>query len=141
MAPQRAPRAQMSGADAVIPSLHAQGVEVVFGMVGGQIMLVYDALRRDGNLRYIIVGHEQGGAHIAEGFARATGRPGVVMTTSGPGATNLVTGLADAMMDSTPVVAVTGQLPSHLLGNERRLPESRHARHYHAHHQAQLPTH
>ncbi len=116
--PHGAPRAQMSGADAVIASLHALGVEVVFGMVGGQIMPVYDALHRDGKLRHIIVGHEQGGAHMAEGFARATGKAGVVMTTSGPGATNLVTGLADAMMDSTPVVAVTGQVPSHLLGND-----------------------
>ncbi|MFH1034234.1 MAG: biosynthetic-type acetolactate synthase large subunit [Pseudomonadota bacterium] len=115
---RRAPRAQHSGADAVIASLHSQGVEVVFGMVGGQIMPVYDALHRDGNLRHIIVGHEQGGAHMAEGFARATGKAGVVMTTSGPGATNLVTGLADAMMDSTPVVAITGQVPSHLLGND-----------------------
>ncbi|MBI4797151.1 MAG: biosynthetic-type acetolactate synthase large subunit [Desulfarculus sp.] len=113
-----APRPRHSGADAVIASLHAQGVEVIFGMVGGQIMPVYDALHRDGKLRHIIVGHEQGGAHMAEGFARATGKAGVVMTTSGPGATNLVTGLADAMMDSTPVVAITGQVPSHLLGND-----------------------
>ena len=111
-------RARHSGADAVIAALHAQGVEVVFGMVGGQIMPVYDALHRDGALRHIIVGHEQGGAHMAEGYARATGRAGVVMTTSGPGATNLVTGLADAMMDSTPVVAITGQVASHLLGND-----------------------
>ncbi len=112
------PARRVSGADAVIASLHAQGVDVVFGMVGGQIMPVYDALYRDGNLRHIIVGHEQGGAHMAEGYARATGRPGVVMTTSGPGATNLVTGLADAMMDSTPLVAITGQVPSQLLGND-----------------------
>ncbi len=112
------PRSRATGADAVIASLKAQGVEVIFGMVGGQIMPVYDALHRDGGLKHLIVGHEQGGAHMAEGFARVTGRPGVVMTTSGPGATNLVTGLADAMMDSTPVVAITGQVSSHLLGND-----------------------
>ncbi len=107
-----------NGSDAIIASLHAQGVDVVFGMVGGSIISVYDALHRDGNLKHVIVGHEQGGAHMAEGYARATGKPGVVMTTSGPGATNLVTGLADAMMDSTPIVAITGQVVSRLLGND-----------------------
>ncbi len=107
-----------TGADAVIACLKHQGVDVVFGMVGGAIMPVYDALYRDGSIRHLIVGHEQGAAHMASGYARTSGRPGVVMTTSGPGATNLVTGLADAMMDSTAMVAITGQVVSGLLGND-----------------------
>ncbi|MCF8034263.1 MAG: biosynthetic-type acetolactate synthase large subunit [Desulfarculaceae bacterium] len=107
-----------TGADAVVACLKHQGVEVIFGMTGGSIMPVYDALFRDGEIKHIIVGHEQGAAHMAEGYARATGKVGVVMTTSGPGATNLVTGLADAFMDSTPMVAITGQVTSNLLGND-----------------------
>ncbi len=112
------PQARQTGAEAIIASLKAAGVDVLFGMVGGVMIPTYDALYRDGSLRHLIVGHEQGGAHMAEGYARASGRPGVVMATSGPGATNLVTGLADAMMDSTPLVAITGQVSSHLLGND-----------------------
>lgn len=107
-----------TGADAVVDALRAQGVELIFGMVGGQIMPVYDALYRHHCFGHVLVGHEQGAAHMAEGYARATGKPGVIMTTSGPGATNLVTGLADAFMDSTPVVAITGQVASTLLGND-----------------------
>ncbi|MCB2228858.1 MAG: biosynthetic-type acetolactate synthase large subunit [Desulfarculaceae bacterium] len=107
-----------TGADAVVACLKHQGVEVIFGMTGGSIMPVYDALFRDGEIKHVIVGHEQGAAHMAEGYARATGKVGVVMTTSGPGATNLVTGLADAFMDSTPMVAITGQVTSNLLGND-----------------------
>jgi acetolactate synthase-1/2/3 large subunit len=107
-----------TGADAVVACLKHQGVEVIFGMTGGSIMPVYDALFRDGGIAHVIVGHEQGAAHMAEGYARATGKVGVVMTTSGPGATNLVTGLADAFMDSTPLVAITGQVTSNLLGND-----------------------
>ncbi|ADK83712.1 acetolactate synthase, large subunit, biosynthetic type [Desulfarculus baarsii DSM 2075] len=107
-----------NGADAVVDALRAQGVELIFGMVGGQIMPVYDALHRHHCFGHVLVGHEQGAAHMAEGYARATGKPGVIMTTSGPGATNLVTGLADAFMDSTPVVAITGQVASTLLGND-----------------------
>ena len=107
-----------NGSDAIIASLVNQGVEYVFGMTGGAIMPVYDAMFRSGAPRHIIAGHEQGAAHMAEGYARVTGRPGVVFTTSGPGATNLVTGLADAMMDSTPMVAITGQVSSNLLGND-----------------------
>ena len=107
-----------NGADAVVDALRAQGVELIFGMVGGQIMPVYDALYRHHCFGHVLVGHEQGAAHMAEGYARATGKPGVIMTTSGPGATNLVTGLADAFMDSTPVVAITGQVASTLLGND-----------------------
>ncbi len=107
-----------TGADAVVDALRAQGVELIFGMVGGQIMPVYDALYRHRCFGHVLVGHEQGAAHMAEGYARATGKPGVVMTTSGPGATNLVTGLADAFMDSTPLVAITGQVGTSLLGND-----------------------
>ena len=116
--PLRENRAAPTGADAVIQALSEQGVEVVFGMVGGAIMPVYDALYRAGAPRHIICGHEQGAAHMAEGYARVTGKAGVVFTTSGPGATNLVTGLANAMMDSTPLVALTGQVSSSLLGND-----------------------
>ncbi|BEQ17102.1 biosynthetic-type acetolactate synthase large subunit [Desulfoferula mesophila] len=112
------PQAAYTGADAVVACLKHQGVEVIFGMTGGVISPVYDALFRDGSIKHVIVGHEQGAAHMAEGYARATGKVGVVMTTSGPGATNLVTGLADAFMDSTPMVAITGQVTSNLLGND-----------------------
>ncbi len=107
-----------SGAEALIEGLKAQGVEVLFGVTGGAIMPVYDALYREGSLRHIIVGHEQGAAHMADGYARVTGRPGVMLATSGPGATNLVTGLATAIMDSIPVVAITGQVPTGLIGND-----------------------
>ena len=112
------PGREFTGADAVIATLLHEGVEVVFGMVGGAIMPVYDAMYRREGLRHVMVGHEQGAAHMADGYARATGRPGVVITTSGPGATNLVTGLATAMMDSIPMVAFTGQVSSNLLGND-----------------------
>lgn len=107
-----------TGADTVVASLLHQDVEIVFGMQGGSIMPVYDSLYRVGAPRHIMVGHEQGAAHMADGYARATGKPGVVVTTSGPGATNLVTGLANAMMDSIPMVAITGQVTSNLLGND-----------------------
>jgi len=107
-----------TGADTVIACLLQQDVELVFGMQGGSIMPVYDSLFKAGAPRHIIVGHEQGAAHMADGYARVTGKPGVVLTTSGPGATNLVTGLANAMMDSIPLVAITGQVTSNLLGND-----------------------
>lgn len=107
-----------TGAEAIVEALKAQGVERIFGMTGGAIMPVYDALYRDGGIQHVLVGHEQGGAHMAEGYAKVTGRPGVVLTTSGPGATNLTTGLADAIMDSVPLVAITGQVPTPLIGND-----------------------
>jgi len=107
-----------TGAQALVETLKEQGVEIIFGFIGGQIMPLYDALMRDGSIRHITVGHEQGGTHMADGYARATGRTGVVMATSGPGATNLVTGLTNAMMDSTPLVAITGQVPTNLIGND-----------------------
>lgn len=115
---RRSRRGERTGAEALIDGLKAEGVDLIFGMIGGAIMPAYDALFRDGTLRHVVVGHEQGAAHMAEGYARVTGRPGVVLTTSGPGATNLVTGLADAMMDSTPLVALTGQVPAALIGND-----------------------
>jgi acetolactate synthase-1/2/3 large subunit len=107
----------LRGADLVVEALVAEGVEVVFGHPGGAIMPIYDALY-EGPIRHVLVRHEQGGVHAADGYARATGRVGVCMATSGPGATNLVTGLAAAMMDSIPVVAITGQVPSRLIGTD-----------------------
>ncbi|RMH08702.1 MAG: biosynthetic-type acetolactate synthase large subunit [Aquificota bacterium] len=106
------------GADIVIEVLKEEGVEVIFGHPGGAIMEVYDALYRDGSIKHILARHEQGAGHMAEGYAKATGKVGVAMSTSGPGATNLVTAIADAYMDSVPVVFITGQVPTHLIGND-----------------------
>lgn len=102
---------KMSGAQALIESLERQKVKVIFGILGGSILPVYDALR-DSKVRHILTRHEQGAAHMADGFARASGKPGVCIATSGPGATNLVTGIATAHMDSSPIVAFTGQVPT-----------------------------
>ncbi len=106
------------GADLVIETLKEEGVEVIFGLPGGAIMEVYDALYRDGSIKHILARHEQGAGHMAEGYARATGKVGVAMTTSGPGATNIVTPIADAYMDSVPMVVITGQVPTHMIGND-----------------------
>jgi acetolactate synthase I/II/III large subunit len=107
-----------NGADAVLRSLEAEGVEVVFGLPGGAILPIYDALARETSLRHVLARHEQGAGHMAEGYARASGRVGVAFATSGPGATNLVTPIADAWMDSTPLVCVTGQVRSFLIGTD-----------------------
>ena len=109
----------ISGAEALMRSLEYQGVETIFGYPGGSIMPVFDALydHRD-TLNHILVRHEQGAAHAAQGFARSSGEVGVCLVTSGPGATNTVTGLADAMMDSTPVVLISGQVGSGFLGTD-----------------------
>ena len=107
----------MKGAEALLKAMEREGVEVIFGHPGGAIMPTYDALY-DSPIRHILVRHEQGGVHAATAYARATGRVGVVMATSGPGALNLVTGLADAHMDSTPVVAITGNVPRALIGTD-----------------------
>src|SRR4030065_282426 len=107
---------RMSGAKALIQSLEHQNVDTIFGILGGAILPVYDALCDTKKIRHILARHEQGAAHAAEGYARASGRPGVCMATSGPGATNLVTGIANAYMDSTPLVAITGQVSRSLLG-------------------------
>src|ERR1700756_5733145 len=108
----------MSGADMVIKPLVDQGVEVVFGYPGGAVLPIYDSLFKQNRLRHILVRHEQAAVHAAEGYARSTGKVGVVLVTSGPGATNAVTGLTDALMDSTPIVCLTGQVPTHLIGND-----------------------
>ena len=112
-------RGSISGSQAVLEALIAEGVSTLFGYPGGAIMPIYDALYdyKD-KLQHILVRHEQGGIHAAQGFARASGKTGVVFATSGPGATNLVTGLADAMIDSTPLVCITGQVFAHLLGTD-----------------------
>ena len=103
---------KMTGAKALIEALERQKVTTIFGILGGAILPVYDELCGNKNIRHILARHEQGAAHAAEGYARASGRPGVCMATSGPGATNLVTGIANAYMDSSPVIALTGQVPS-----------------------------
>ena len=108
---------KMNGGQARIKSLEMEGVEVVFGLPGCAILPVYDPII-DSPIRHILVRHEQGAGHMAEGYAHATGRPGVAMVTSGPGATNIVTPLADAMMDSIPIVVITGQVPSAAIGTD-----------------------
>src|SRR5207253_8998940 len=112
------PAEPLSGAEIVIKALVDQSVDVVFGYPGGAVLPIYDALFKQNSLRHILVRHEQGAVHAAEGYARSTGRVGVVLVTSGPGATNAVTGLTDALMDSVPIVCLTGQVPTHLIGND-----------------------
>lgn len=110
---------QLSGSQAVLEALLAEGVDTIFGYPGGAIMPIYDALYDyNEKIKHILVRHEQGGVHAAQGYARTSGRVGVVFATSGPGATNLVTGLADAMIDSNPIVCITGQVFAHLLGTD-----------------------
>ena len=108
----------MTGAEMVIRALKDQGVRHIFGYPGGAVLPIYDALFEDADIEHVLVRHEQGAVHAAEGYARSTGKPGVVLVTSGPGATNAVTGLTDALMDSIPLVVVTGQVPTHLIGND-----------------------
>src|SRR3954463_3317106 len=109
----------ISGSEAVLRAFIAEGVETIFGYPGGAIMPIYDALYDyNDRLQHILVRHEQGAIHAAQGYARTSGKTGIVFATSGPGATNLVTGLADAMIDSTPGVCVTGQVYAHLLGTD-----------------------
>jgi acetolactate synthase-1/2/3 large subunit len=108
----------MNGADAVLRSLEAEGVEVMFGLPGGAILPLYDAMARGTTVRHVLARHEQGAGHMAEGYARASGKVGVAVATSGPGATNLVTPIADAWMDSTPLVCITGQVRSFLIGTD-----------------------
>ncbi|MDH3659885.1 MAG: acetolactate synthase 3 large subunit [Alphaproteobacteria bacterium] len=108
----------MTGAEVVLRALVEQGVEVVFGYPGGAVLPLYDAFFKQNSIRHILVRHEQGAVHAAEGYARSTGKVGVVLVTSGPGATNTVTGLTDALMDSVPIVCLTGQVPTHMIGND-----------------------
>jgi acetolactate synthase I/II/III large subunit len=109
---------RMLGADAILRSLEAEGVEVAFGIPGGAILPTYDAIARGTTVRHVLARHEQGAGHMAEGYARASGRVGVAFATSGPGATNLVTPIADAWMDSTPLVCITGQVRTALIGTD-----------------------
>src|SRR5205809_5767728 len=109
---------RMVGADAILRSLEAEGVEVAFGLPGGAILPTYDAIARGTTVRHVLARHEQGAGHMAQGYARATGKVGVAIATSGPGATNLVTPIADAWMDSTPLVCITGQVRTHLIGTD-----------------------
>ncbi len=110
--------AQMTGSEIVLKALVDQGVEVIFGYPGGAVLPIYDAIFQQNALRHILVRAEAGAVHAAEGYARSTGKVGVVLVTSGPGATNAVTGLVDALMDSIPLVCLTGQVPTHLIGND-----------------------
>ncbi len=114
---QKGQMKKLTGAEIVIQSLIAEGVDTIFGYPGGAILPTYDALL-DSSIRHVLVRHEQGATHMAEGYARVSGRPGVVLVTSGPGATNIVTGLADAYMDSIPLVAITGQVSTTMIGND-----------------------
>ncbi|MFC1766938.1 biosynthetic-type acetolactate synthase large subunit [Candidatus Margulisiibacteriota bacterium] len=109
---------EMTGAQAIIESLKKEGVDLIFGYPGGTVMPIYDALYSEKAIKHILVRHEQGGAHAADGYARATGKVGVCIGTSGPGATNLITGIATAYMDSIPMVAITGQVGAPLLGRD-----------------------
>ena len=109
---------ELNGGEILIQSLLDQGVDTIFGYPGGVVLGIYDSLFKTPQLRHILVRHEQGGTHMADGYARATGKPGVILATSGPGATNTVTGITTAMMDSIPMVVLTGQVPSTLIGND-----------------------
>ncbi len=113
------PSERITGCEAIVRCLIAEGVDILYGYPGGAIMPVYDELFKYRNeIHHVLTRHEQGAAHAAQGFARISGRVGVAMATSGPGATNLITGIADAQIDSTPLVCITGQVPSHLLGSD-----------------------
>jgi len=110
--------AELSGAEILLQCLVDLGVEVVFGYPGGAVLPIYDALYNHPTIKHVLVRHEQGATHMAEGYARSTGKPGVVLVTSGPGATNAITGITDALMDSIPMVVITGQVATHLIGSD-----------------------
>ncbi|MHB1477880.1 MAG: thiamine pyrophosphate-binding protein, partial [Coriobacteriia bacterium] len=109
---------KMTGAQAIVRSLQEEGVEVVFGYPGGVVLPLFDALYEAEGMRVILTRHEQGATHAADAYARVTGKPGVVIVTSGPGAANTVTGIANAYMDSVPLVVITGQVATHVLGTD-----------------------
>ncbi|MDH3692133.1 MAG: acetolactate synthase 3 large subunit [Gammaproteobacteria bacterium] len=109
---------ELTGADIIMRCLEDEGVEYIFGYPGGAALHIYDALYRQDNVKHVLVRHEQGATHAADGYARATGKPGVVLVTSGPGVTNTVTGIATAYMDSVPIVVISGQVPTHLIGDD-----------------------
>ncbi|WP_108658393.1 acetolactate synthase 3 large subunit [Acuticoccus kandeliae] len=109
---------RMSGAQMILEALKDHGVDTIFGYPGGAVLPIYDEIFQQTEVTHVLVRHEQGAGHMAEGYARSTGRPGVILVTSGPGATNVVTALTDAMMDSIPLVCITGQVPTHLIGSD-----------------------
>ena len=109
---------EMTGAEIVIQALIEQGVDTVFGYPGGAVLPIYDALFQQDKIKHVLVRHEQGALHAAEGYARSTGKVGCALVTSGPGATNAVTGLTDALLDSIPVVCISGQVPTFLIGTD-----------------------
>jgi acetolactate synthase-1/2/3 large subunit len=109
---------ELSGSEIIIQFLKDEGVEYIFGYPGGAVLHIYDAIQQQDDVKHILVRHEQGASHAADGYARATGKPGVCLVTSGPGATNAVTGIATAYMDSIPLVVITGQVPSHAIGSD-----------------------
>ena len=109
---------QMTGAEMIVEALKDQGVDTIFGYPGGAVLPIYDALFHQNKVHHVLVRHEQGAGHAAEGYARSTGKVGVLLVTSGPGATNAVTALTDALMDSIPLVCITGQVPTHLIGSD-----------------------
>src|SRR5947209_12055701 len=109
---------EITGAEMVIEALADQGVQHIFGYPGGAVLPIYDAIFQQQMVQHILVRHEQGAVHAAEGYARSTGKVGCVLVTSGPGATNAVTGLTDALCDSIPIVVITGQVPTHLIGHD-----------------------
>ena len=108
----------ISGAEIVFKSLEDQNVEFIFGYPGGAVLPIYDELKNHKSIKHILARHEQGAGHAAEGYARSSGKPGVLLVTSGPGATNAVTALTDAYMDSVPLVCISGQVPTHLIGTD-----------------------
>src|SRR6187397_1323122 len=109
---------QMTGAAMIVRALIDHGVQHLFGYPGGAVLPIYDEIFQQSDVKHILVRHEQGATHAAEGYARSTGKPGVVLVTSGPGATNAVTGIVDALMDSIPMVVITGQVATHLIGTD-----------------------
>ncbi|MDM7458670.1 MAG: thiamine pyrophosphate-binding protein, partial [Paracoccus sp. (in: a-proteobacteria)] len=109
---------EMTGARMVVEALRDQGVDCVFGYPGGAVLPIYDEIFQQNDITHVLVRHEQGAVHMAEGYARATGKPGVVLVTSGPGATNAVTGLTDALLDSIPLVVLSGQVPTFMIGTD-----------------------
>ena len=109
---------QLTGAEIVFKALNEHGVEIIFGYPGGAVLPLYDQISKQKNIKHILVRHEQGAGHAAEGYARSSGKPGIALVTSGPGATNMVTALTDAYMDSIPMVCITGQVPTHLIGTD-----------------------
>ena len=109
---------RLSGGDMLIRALQEEGVDCIFGYPGGAVLHIYDAIFRQQKIRHVLVRHEQAATHMADGYARATGKAGVVLVTSGPGATNAITGIATAHMDSIPMIVLSGQVPSNLIGSD-----------------------